>query len=94
MGEQNSPIFYFVILHYLVDLFVRVVYNKSIETNKGLHMAKVFIRKGKWQQQDIEKMTFDAISSEVMSGRNGFVTWGPRVRIGNRPEIVVIDIKR
>lgn len=35
-------------------------------------MAKVFIRKGKWQQQDIEKMTFDAISPEVMSGRNGF----------------------
>ncbi len=24
----------------------------------------------------------------------GFGTWGPRVRIGNRPEIVVIDIKR
>jgi hypothetical protein len=25
---------------------------------------------------------------------SGFGTWGPRVRIGNRPEIVVIDIIR
>jgi len=63
-------------------------------------MTKVFVRRGKWRDQDVEKMEFDMVSPDIMVGRNGLYvtvdgkplnsnTKNVRIYIANKDDVKV-----
>jgi len=74
--------------------------NESEEAGADLHLSGHTHAGQVWPFRTLTRMTYDIDYGYTRRGKtdiivtSGFGTWGPRMRIGNTPEVVVIDITR
>lgn len=57
-------------------------------------MTKVFVHKGKWRDQTIEKMEFELLSNGIMSGRNGDYITVKGAPVGSNTDTIRIYIDK
>ncbi|MCQ2228793.1 MAG: metallophosphoesterase [Bacteroidales bacterium] len=74
--------------------------DESEECEADLHLSGHTHAGQVWPMRMFTKMTYEVDYGYARKGKtdiivtSGFGTWGPRMRIGNTPEVVVIDITR